>query len=157
MYIGSTRPLTTSKRRKSWQTAQPFFHFEYCLTVQDPSGNQIVIPDGHIKSVAIGYLWLYFWHETLIAVRHQKDESIAAFISKTSIQQHKDADNGYTSHTLWNLLDSYSDVREVISKDFAAQNIEWDYLGLVELQQYARDLIRQACTGIDDVCGHETL
>ena len=113
----------------------PIFHFEYCLTVQDPSDGEIVIEDGTIKSVAINFLWVYFFHETIVAIRHQTDK----WSKYADLDDLLNGDYEFRSHTLKEIN---KDIFTVIGRDFNGdKDNEIEYLPLDELQRVGMALL----------------
>jgi hypothetical protein len=52
----------------------PLIHFEYCLGRHEDKVDGNKVPDGSITSVSVNNLWLYFYHENLVAIRHQREK-----------------------------------------------------------------------------------
>lgn len=70
--MSSKKPKSRPNRKMP--TTPPMFHFEYCLCDHGDLIDGKKIEDGALKSIAINDLWLYFYQENLIGIRHQIEQ-----------------------------------------------------------------------------------
>lgn len=91
----------------------PLIHAEYCLTTsKDVYGpKQKQIPLGSILSVAMGDVWLYFWFESLVAIRHQT-ENWSYYVNLEDVKVISPDHHAYSLQFLT------QEILDVIARDF---------------------------------------
>ena len=85
------------------------FFFEFVLDY--PGSEKRKIEDGSLKAFSINFLWLYFFHETLVAIRHQQKPWAIYVDPKDCVP----VTNEHISKTLEDYTQDYIDL---ISEDY---------------------------------------
>lgn len=125
------------------EKAPPLIFHEYCLDDQQGKDGTQKVNDGAIKSVAIGYVWLYFYHEVIVGVRHQ----IEMWSDYARIEDCKKVEPEYIPHTVESITPYHF---EIISRDFGGdekRTVEYHPLAemsSVGLRRISDELIKMA-------------
>ena len=105
----------------------PIIHFEYCLAQHGDEVRGERVPDGCITSISINDIWLYFYHENLVAIRHQ----VERWSYYIDLNDCKDVPPEFVPPSLERLHQVHLDI---ISRDFGGdENRTVSVLPLVEI------------------------